>query len=300
MATIKVISAIQALEAAQKNPAAVLAIKKKTAKAGAKKYQVEYFDLRWTAGPVIDGEGWFLVENLTLRGMAAPGDSKDQRTTFESTRMRLETRLSKAGPFGQFLMMMNAEWIKKVKDMIAAGDMIEDGQKTHDLLRITLSKKNAENPGGLLEDPTISFQIDFRPFSATYPVKALRGLPKTQFFDASKEFADPTNAAGPKQYAAATVTDAAGNEIPVDASNIHQFVTHGSILRKGRIHIPSAVISAKYISAPISIQYALIEPSTGDGGFEDPEENEQHQSGATVGPIPPADAGDIAAAIGDL
>jgi len=296
MSTIKVISAAQALEAVRTNPEGVLMIKKKAP--GAKKYKSDFYDLKWTAGPVVASDGWFLVENIKLRGMAIPGDASDMRTQHESMRLRLETKMSNAGPFGQFLLAVNDEWINKVKSMIAAGDMAEDGQKIHDLLRLKLSKKNAENPGGKLDEPTISFQIDFKPYPATYPHKALRGLPRTQFFDASKEFQDPTNAAGPKQYGAATVPDDAGNEIPVNANNIHEFVTDGVMLVKGRINISSAVISATWISAPIHIQYALIRPLVHGSGFEDPID--------TIiippmqAPIPPADAADVAATLGDL
>jgi len=137
-----------------------------------------------------------------------------------------------------------------------------EGKKVHDLVQMTLSKKNKTNPGGKIEDPIINLKIDFAPFPLKYPHKFLIGQPKSQFFDARTRFIDDQ---GREQYKPAMVENEDGKEELVSEKNIHKFITKGSKIIKGKVMMPSVVASEGWLSLPITIVHAVIMPGANDG-----------------------------------
>jgi len=262
--TIKVFTAEQALEALNADPTKVLVLEKKK---DDKMYKgTRFLNAYFNIGTDMKKEGWFNVEDIELScGIADPNGPKNSKNEFESTRLQLETTVSRAGEFGQFLLGLDAQWRAQVAQQAATGVIDMEGKKVHGLVRSSLSKKNEKNPGGVIEDPVIGFKIDFNQFPALYRHKFLRGLPRTQFFDYSTRYIDEH---GREQFKVAMVENDSGELEPVTAKNVHKFVTEGSILRKGRVMMPSEAESSSWVSFPIVINRAVIEQG-GAGGFSD-------------------------------
>ncbi len=262
---IKVYTAQIALAAVKANPNGIIVAEKKKEDKVFK--GTRFLNMRYNIGADVRKEGWFSVENILLSdGVADPNNEKDPRNEFEGVRLQLQTKLSTAGDFGQFLMLLNAPWRQTVASLAESGTINIGNRKIHDLLQLTLSENNEKNPGALIDDPIIRFKMDFKPFPATYPITFLRGLPKTQIFDYRTEYLDER---GIPQYKPAMVTDPnTGKDVPVTEKNVHLFITAGSILRKGRIMMTSLAISQSWISHPIHINRAIIEPGP-PAGFSD-------------------------------
>ncbi|SIP85981.1 Hypothetical protein PACV_266 [Pacmanvirus A23] len=270
--SIKVFTAQEALASAQIDASRVLTIK---AKKENKYHQgTRFFDAKWNIGQHTNKEGWFSVEDIPLTaGIAAPGTKETNPSAeFEGTRLQLTTKLSKAGKWGQFLNLLDPEWDSQVNRLAGEGVIDLDGKKIHALMQKSFSKKtkakDAEGKslaGRPLEDPTIRFKIDFKPFPAKYPHKFLVGVPKTQIFDYRTR---TVNEKGQEQFKLATIIDDDGREVPVTADNVHKFVTSGSTLKKGRIMMNSVSESSSYVSLTPIITRAVIEPGA-EEGFDD-------------------------------
>lgn len=262
--SIKVFTADVALAAAKADITKVLSIEKKK---NSKAYRgTEFLNAYWTFGADVKKEGWFSFENVELTdGIADPANKEDRRNEFEGTRLQLQTTLSRAGQIGEFLSLLNPQWRKQVEDLGSSNVIDLDGRKIHDLLQLTLSKKNENNPGGKIDDPIIRFQIDFATFPQKYPHAFLRGLPRTQFYDARTEYKDEQ---GRVQYKLATITKDDGTEEPITEKNVHLFVTKGSKIVKGRLMMPSVPVSQSWVSLPMVANRIVLMPGTG-GGFTD-------------------------------
>lgn len=269
--TIKVFFDSEVNAAAKADVTKVLTIEKKKKSTTYK--GTEFLNAYLNVGAFVKKEPWFTVRNVELTdGIADPNNKDDKRNEFEGTRLQLQTTVSKCGEFGQFLVTMNPQWRKQITDMGAANQIDLEGKKIHDLLQTNLSKKNEKNPGGVIEDPIIRFQIDFAPFPQKYPHSFLRGQPKTQFFDARTEYKDEQ---GRTQYKLATieVDDGAGGtkEEPVTDKNVHLFVTKGSVIVSARINAPSVPVSSSWVSWPFLATRVVLMPG-GAGGFSDEDE----------------------------
>jgi len=262
---IKVFTANELLVALKEHPGEVLGVetKKET-----KRYVggVKYLSVFFNIGEFRKREGWFLIENVELSiGVADPNNKNDKRNELEGSRMQLQTSLSKAGDMGQALRLLDAEWKESIRRLVANNSIAMGARKVHELMQFTLSEENKTNPGGVIEDPIIRFKVNFGLFPPKYRYTFLVGKPKTQFYDYTKKYTD-TN--GKVQYCAATVINSEGKEEPVSEKNLHLFVTNGSVLRSARIMISSGAISQSWISLPIEINRAVIEPGC-LAGFSD-------------------------------
>jgi len=264
---IKVFTAEEALAAAKADVSKVLTIEKKKV---SKLYKgTEFLNAQWNIGASVKKEGWYNIEDVELTdGIADPANKDDKRNEFDGIRLHLQTTLSRCGPFGEFLMTLNPQWRKQVTDMGNNNVIDIEGRKIHDLLQLNLSRKNEKNPGGKIEDPIIRFQVEFYPFPAKYPHSFLRGLPKTQFFDARTEYKDEK---GVTQYKIATVTRDDGSEEPITEANVHKFVTAGSKIVKARLMMHSVPVSSSWVSLPIIANRVVLMPG-GAGGFSDDED----------------------------
>lgn len=272
--SIKVFTAQEALASAQIDAGRVLSIK---AKKENKYHQgTRFFDAKWNVGQHTNKEGWFSVDEVPLTaGIAAPGTKETNPSAeFEGTRLQLTTKLSKAGKWGQFLDLLEPKWEEQVKRLADENVIDLDGKKVHPLMQRNFSKKTkAKDTEGKslanqpLTDPTIRFKMDFNVFPPKYPHKFLVGVPKTQIFDYRTR---TVNEKGVEQFKLATIVDDFGKEVPVDANNVHKFITPGSVLKKGRIMMNSVSESQGWVSLTPIITRAVIEPA-GEEGFDDEE-----------------------------
>lgn len=258
--SIKVFTAQECLKAINDDPSKILTIEKKK---DDKEYSgTRFMNAYYNIGDNIKKDGWFSIENVALsNGYADPADKQDKRNTYKGTREQLETTVSKAGDFGQFLLKLNPEWIKQAKHIVET-DKKADGQKPHELLQSVLSKKNETNPCGPIEDPIVRFQVDWKNFPAKYKHKFLAGQPRTQFFDYRTKYTDEN---GKVQFKPAVVIGDDGSEEPVNDKNAHKFITKNSIIRHGRLNAPSVPISQFWISHPCIMTRCVIEPGVEDG-----------------------------------
>lgn len=267
---IKVFTDVEAEAAVNSGKVLSLSIRKDRATGKPKEYQGTIF---MNAKYKINGsenEGWFTItQDIPLsRGVADPADKDDGRNKFAGTRCNLETKRSMAGPIGRFFDKLNEEWIKLIEDMNEKKELIKGSRKIHELMQYKLSEdRTDELAGALIDDPILRFQVEAGVFSQEYIYHFLRGQSKTIFLDARTAYKD---ANGATQYKLAQVIDENENEVPVTIENMHRFITSGSILKAGsRIMMPSGARSAGWISLPIIINKAIIEPRVEVQGFSD-------------------------------
>lgn len=261
--SVKVFTAEEALAAATTDATKVLTVEKKKDDKAYKgtRFLIVYFNI----GSDIRKTGWFSIENVPLSAAYAdPKDKKDKRNEYDGTRQQLETTVSRAGAFGQFLAKLNPEWIKLANGIMET-DPKAKGRKIHGLIQTHLSETNEKNPGGVIEDPVIRFQVDYGTFPATFPLKFMAGQPKFQIFDWDTRYIDE---AGREQFKIAMVKNDQGVDEPVTDENAYKFITKGSIIRKGRIYAPSGAISQSWISCPISITKCVLQRGA-EEGFSD-------------------------------
>ncbi len=270
--TIKVFTDVQALNAVKANPNGVLGLTvKKDRKTGKpKEYQGTIFmNATYTIGAE-KNDGWFvLTEDVPLsRGVADPLNKDDKRNQYKGTRNQLEMKLSQAGSIGQFFDLLNEPWKALIQTMNNAKEIPGgSARKLHELLQYTLSADNVENPGAKLDDPILRFQVNEGVFSKDYPYAFLRGQPKTVFLDYRTRYIDEQ---GKEQFKLASFKDDSGNDILVTVDNMHKFITNGSVLKRGsRIMVPSGSRSKEWISLPVDINKAIIEPRSEVAGFSD-------------------------------
>lgn len=277
--SVKVFTAEEALAAANADVSKILSFEKKKED---KAYKgTRFLNVYVTIGAEVRKEPWFSVENIPLSvGVADPENAQDKRNEFESTRLQLETTLSRAGPFGQFLKKLDPEYRKIIAEKSSDGSINISNRKIHGLLQTHLSEENPKNPGAEMDDPAIRFKIDFGSFPQMYKHKFLIGQPRTQIFDYRTRYVDEN---GREQFKAATIVNDNGEEEPVTSKNLHKFVTRGSILHKGRVMMPSLAISSNWVSIPIIINRAVIEPGGEDGFSDDGPVNAAAVKSAIVG-----------------
>lgn len=227
-------------------------------------------DGKFTIGNKPPSEGWFNIQDVVLsRTVADPNDPTDKRNENNQDgkiNLQLDTRVSKAGDYGQFIHEFNPIWHAEVERCVTAKTIVKGNRRVVDLLQLNMSADNKYEPGAKIEDPIMRFKIDFSEFSVRHPNKMLRGKPKTQFFDFDTEYLDER---GVKQYLPATVADPiSGEQVPVNTNNIHLFATEGSIIRSGRIMMTGVAVTKNFISMPATAQRIVLERAV-DAGFSD-------------------------------
>jgi hypothetical protein len=219
-------------------------------------------------------------------GVADPEDLNDKRNEFEGTRLQHQTSVSKAGAFGEFLSKLNPIFKQNVETLAANGTISLDKKEIHGLVQTHYSASHPEKPNEPMEDGVVRFKIDFDTFPGMYKHKFLRGQPRTQFFDYSTRYID---ADGREQFKVAMVENDDGEMEPVTTKNLHKFVTKGSIIRRGRIMMPSVPVSKSYVSLPIVCNRIILETGADDGFSDDaPVVNTNTNVKAALAPTPAA------------
>ena len=253
--SIKVFTPAEYLAAINADSAGFLLIEKKKEE---KVYKGTRFLNAWfNVGASKRSNGWFQIEDVLIpMGIADPADKTDKRNEFEGTRLQFASTVSKAGTFGQLLSKLQPEYRKQIDALVAAGTINLAGKTVRDIITV-VHGPNSKNAGQPIEDPYISLKIDFDPYPATFKPAFLAGLPRTQILDWRTRTVD---ANGVEQFQPAKVMNEAGVEELVNDKNLHKFVTPGSIIRRGRVNIPSVTVFKDGISMPINAARMIIEP----------------------------------------
>jgi hypothetical protein len=268
-----VVDAIKALDA---DPANFIIERKKGAN---KKYKgSEFLRSLFSTEGFPRQESWFTINDSIeiTRSMAKPGDSEDYRAEFEGTRLIIQTTVSKAGQFGQFLMKLQPIYEAAINKMAADGQIDISKRSVHQLVQTHYGDNHPSMAGEPIDDPVIRLQIKFDNFPAKYPITWLQNKPKTTLWDHSK-----VTPAGKYEL----LTPPSGDALSAD--NVHQVILAGAVIKRMRVMASSVILSSSWVSMPFIIHEAIIQPA-GDSGFEDDLTSAPHSSddlGADPGAI---------------
>lgn len=237
-----------------------------------------------SAGITKDNNGFFLVKNVKIRGIANPADGdKDVRNKYTGTREVLQTSISGCPDFGPLCELLEPQYIEAVEKLQSAGQikpLVVDKkvgviQKpiTGFLHNKVFGDTHPTKAGQVNPDPIIRFAMDFSKFHDKCPITQLRDTPITQIFDARTRRIESKMIAGKVVrtivYDLAQIDLGDGKMVPVDKDNMHFFITEGSVLVEGRILIDSAIDSKSQVSLPIKICRAVIQPGETSGDMDD-------------------------------
>jgi hypothetical protein len=252
--------------AAGLNPVRVVTLEKK--KDDKKTYQGTKFITNKFNG----GEAWFSARDIIIRrGTADPANTNDGRNKFAGTRNRINIRKSDGGDFGLLVASLETAWKQCVADAIADKSITKGNRAIHDIIQTDFNEdyKN-NNPGKEFTENMIQMQIDldWTPFPATYPYKALAGKTKTNILDFRTLRIEKNDKGQDIEVFDPAMVDVNGVKVLVGEANHHLFITNNSIIRRMRVMWPSTSISQAWISAPFTAIRLVIEPGT-EGDMED-------------------------------
>lgn len=261
--TITVFSATDLKNALKANADDVLTLR---AKKEDKKYTgSKFMNASFNIGEKKNAEGWFNVSNIPIRGTADPNNKADKRNDYKGTRNQLDSTVSKGGDWGEAMSLLDPVWKKRVNEQVEKDEFSLKGRQVHDLVGWDFSDEyKKKNPDKVKTDPDFHFKMDFGNFPEKYPHKKMAGTQKTQIFDYNTAYTDEN---GNVQYKRAMVC-IDGKDVLVDESNHHLFITDGSVIRSGRVNMPSACQSAGWISMSALMTRCVIEPG-GEELFSD-------------------------------
>jgi hypothetical protein len=242
--------------------------------------------------------GFFTIENVKIQAVR---DASKAEGAAKLAKPSIAARLSALSPDDAFFIRaLQDAWLKRVNENLTKpdpehpGETIMDlsgGRKIHDIGQWTFSQRTTvkDKDGKLLKgapmvdedgnsDPIMRWKLQFdKIFHEKCPYGILRGKPKCVIRDGSKPIVEN----GKKTFALATV-NVDGVEQPINAKNVHLFITAGSTLIKGRWMFDSASQSDAWITPDISMIEAVILPGGGEGGFDDDEIVDDTTLDATV------------------
>lgn len=226
-----------------------------------KNYKVSYLDIFIKAeghtGPAI-----FKANDVEITyGLRDP--AYEENDDEEGPRkLSVCTSVADSGKFGEMMEKLNPLFVAEVercakeKIIVKAKRNVKEFVSTH-----YSSDRTDEKAGEEFDSPLINFKIDFSLFPDNYPRKFLRGKPKSMVYDFTNDYKD---ANGRTQYKLAKTPD--GDAL--DDSNAFMFLTSGSVIKEGRIHMESLAVSQNWISVPTLAGKLVVDPA-GDGGFDD-------------------------------
>lgn len=220
---------------------------------------VTYVDLWWSMKNADGKRGlgqftMFMKEGVPIRNIPRKGDPNDDRADNEGKRLAWAFGASKAGKFGQAMVLIGKAYQQDAERMIAeykkAGKEATPAMaqvRSSDIIecvKTKYSKKHLEKPLEPLEDQMIPFKFDFGNFPDKHPY-GTAGQPKFELYDARTK---KPNVEGKSfaSYQKATIErvqpDGSVAHEPINADNIHEFITRGSkvILQKSVMNGASA------------------------------------------------------------
>jgi hypothetical protein len=259
--SIKVFTAEESRDATRTSKVLIVEKKKED-----KAYKgTKFFNVFFNINTFKRKNGWFSAENITLsRGVADPANIEDVRNEFKGTRLQLQTTVKRAGAIGEFLLAVHFEWLECVKHLAEQGIIDLAKRDVHNVVTTHRSLKAKEDPGAELDDPLISFKVDFEKYPAKYPIATLVGQPKTVFLDYDTAYMDGEI----EKYREAKV-DVDGQIVPVAENNLHLFANNGAEMKKLRINIASASQSQGWVSMPVLACRVVLKTGPPEGFSDD-------------------------------
>jgi len=272
MSAVSTITVEKALASAKKSPNSTIAVTQKEGKPQTGS-AATFYDIKWK----IDGvptDGWIRFEDVLLpQGMSDPADAEDIRNKYlPKSRMNVSTTVSKAGVLGEYLSLMNGEWKSLVESIAKTNDnpegwLVLGKRDVHELVSTVTGEQSKKGQGIPIADPDIRMQIKLENYSPKHPIASLRGQPITVIQDYDK----PRITINAKGLEVITYENATVDGQPITEANIHKFITDGSIIKKGRIHLGTCCRSAAWLSIPIIASRLVIQKGN-PGGFDDDED----------------------------
>jgi len=230
-----------------------------------KNYKVSYLDIFIKAGGHT-GPAIFKATDVEITyGLRDP--AYEENDDDEGPRkLSVCTSVADSGTFGEMMQELNPLFLAEVercakeKIIVKAKRNIKEFVSTH-----YSSDRKDEKAGEAFDSPLINFKIDFSLFPDNYPRKFLRGKPKSMIYDFTNDYIDANKRT---QYKLAKTPD----DEALDDSNAFMFLTSGSVVKEGRIHMESLAVSQNWVSVPTLAGKLVVDPA-GDGGFDDGDDN---------------------------
>ena len=179
------------------------------------------------------------IEDILITGDMQDPDTKDDKKDPDAGNRhvaKFTLTTPNAGDFGQFIYIVDeiyGEWCKKQIDE----ENVEAGTKINPIVQRKYSFKHPDKDKRNKDKPihTLRIKLDFSKYSDKHFQAFLRGKLKTEIYDYSTKYVDDSKII---RYKLAEVDGK-----PVDETNVHKFITRGSRIVEGRIHIESTINS---------------------------------------------------------
>lgn len=210
-------------------------------------------------------KGDFSYNNFTTtKAPLDPEDKEDKRQEYNKQGPKapvIQSNLSKAGELGQFLNKLRPQFEAEVRRAATgAVNFFElDGQKIRPIVKTHISKKAAENPGGVIDDPIVYIKSPMGNYPALYPIPSLRNQRKSTFWDfSSRRVVKGKNGKAKQEFDLATYEDKV-----VDESNLHHYLKYGSVINQGRLNCGSVSLGEAWVSLGVDATWSAVTPSDG-------------------------------------
>jgi hypothetical protein len=268
MSKLTIIEAATALAAVNENPNTIFTLAKKREVPGKAPYAAgaKYYKTSWKFGTQPATNGWFVIENIPITNrIAPPGDARFVGK--ESARYNLQTTVGVSGDFGQFISKFNRPYLDAINKYITDGTIAGRNKRIHALIRDHLSDDNVENPGGIIEDPIICFDVGFKLHPKDFYISDKAGKPKTEFFEYISGGERDENGVEktPLKFKPAEVfnPDTQCME-PVGEMNLHLWLKNGGVIKRARLWFSSVCASSNWVSMPLCIVKVVIALGSGE------------------------------------
>src|SRR3989344_7371466 len=201
------------------------------------------------------------ITDITVMGdMIDPNSKKKDEGEKENKTASVKLSVDYAGDYGKLIRTIDGKYNAWCENMKST-KKVDPSTKIHRMIQTTYSFEHPDETkrGQQKENHTLHIKLDFSKYSDKHPRAFLRGLHKTEILDYSTKYVDDKNIIRYKQ--------AEVDGEPVDETNIHKFITRGSRIIEGRIHMESVSKSSFGFSLS-QLAGRLVVESAPMGSFE--------------------------------
>ena len=193
-------------------------------------------------------------------------DDEADKDKADDKKRLISLMVGRTGYYGELISVVNDEYVKWCNKMNES--LGKNPPVVWEMIQTTYSydHPDVEKRGKEKEHPTLRLKLDFSKYPEKYPKSFLRGQSKTEIYDYSTKYIEDKDGKKIIKYKLAEVDGK-----PVDETNVHKFITRGSKIIDGRIHLDNANKSKFGWSMPQLAGRLVISPAP-PGGFEGEEE----------------------------
>lgn len=194
---------------------------------------------------------WCCAKDIEITKGVTDPEHDDQRN-MNSTKTHFSTNVISSNSFGEFMEKFNEKWLA------LAEKFKEENPKHKTKPIIELIKKGYFDENGdfkQFNSPTIKLKIDFGKYVQNYPIKSMAGKVITEVLNFEDKYIDDKKKVCFKP--AVVMND--NEEEPLDAYNVHKFLTRGSIIKHMRFSISSMMPSQFGIVLLIKVNRLIVE-----------------------------------------